>query len=122
MPRKRPSSAVPPDARAALSAEGRRELADLDADLDRVHRRIDRGDVCPTFLEGADRRAPGAGALWLALDVGGAVLLPEVERAGARLGMDRAAVAVALAELRAGEHVADAPGGVVALPPGDVPF
>ena len=123
MPRKRrPSSAVPAALRERLSPEARRELADLDADLDRFGREVERGDVCPPFLEAADREAPGAGALWLNLDAGGPVPPADVGRVAARLGMDGPALAAALGALRRAEAVADAPGGLLALPPGNVPF
>ncbi len=78
--------------------------------------------MCPPHLEHVDREAPGAGALWLNLDAGGPVPPADVERIAARLGMDGPALEAALGALRRAEAVADAPGGVVALPPGNVPF
>lgn len=111
---------LPPALAARLSDDDARELDAHRIDQERRRLRQRAGLDVPPFLDGAEAEAPGAGALW--------VNLPErftVEQAvavGARLQLGPDGVADALQALRRAELVADAPGGMAKVSPGNVPF
>ncbi|WP_412060345.1 hypothetical protein [Rubrivirga sp. IMCC45206] len=121
----RPLDKLPPALRDALDDDGRRDVADLGADLQRRQRArlrigLDGGAECPPFLLAAETEAPGAARLYVALD-GWRFTAEGAVELGEKLELDVAAVASALSALRRAELVADGPGGMVTLAPAGVP-
>lgn len=124
-PTLRPHSALPPALHDALDADGRRDVADLGADLQRAHRArlrigLPGGAKCPPFLAAPEAEAPGAARLYVALD-GHRFTIEGAVGIGARVELEPSAVASALSALRRAELVADGPAGMVTLPPAGVP-
>lgn len=136
MSRPRRPSPIPPDwnpldslsaeSRERLTPKERRTVADLGASIQRKTRERSRvglpgGAPCPPFLQRAEASAPGAARFYLAMD-GERFSVARAVEAGAYLQLDADAVASVLDALRRDELIGDAPGGMVTLPPGGVPF
>lgn len=122
----RPTDALHPRQRDALTDESRRQLADLGGTLQRRARERQRiglpgGAQCPPFLLASETAAPGAARLYVSLD-GERFNSERAVEVGSWLEMDAAAVASALDALRRAELVGDGPGGMVTLAPGGVTF
>ena len=114
--------ALPPEERPAALGE----LESLRIDLERRRRDVERGDLAaafgdlPPFIAAVEAEAPGAARLYYAMP---SPCAPDAAvPLGARLGMDRAAVASALDALRRAELVLDGPDGYTATAPGSQPF
>ncbi|WP_412070399.1 hypothetical protein [Rubrivirga sp. IMCC43871] len=122
----RPLDALPPALRDALDDDGRRDVADLGADLQRAHRArlrigLPGGADCPPFLQAAEADAPGAARLYVALD-GLRFTAEGALDVGARVELEPDAVAAALSALRRAELVADGSERMRTVPPASVPF
>ena len=123
---RRPLRTLPRPLLDAQDADGRRQLADLAADLDRAHRGRARiglpgGAACPPFLEPVEAEAPGAARLYVCL--GGERF--DAERAvevGAALQLDRDGALAALAALQRAELVRGPVDALATVAPGGVPF
>ena len=120
-PHLRPLEVLPPELRARLGPEGRRQVADLGATLDRRRRQrlrtgLPGGADCPPFLAPVEAEAPGAARLWVALREE-----PRFETAAALASVSIAAAEGALGALRRAELVAGADGALVAVGPGSTP-
>lgn len=125
-PPRRPLRRVPAEIVDRLDAAGRRELADLGADLDRRFRERARiglpgGAPCPPFLQGAEDAAPGAARLYVCLD-GERFDAARAVEVGAALQLDREGALAALDELQRAELVRGPADALATVPPGGVPF